>query len=269
MKPSKWDQRVQRAAELEAVYPFAAEVLQFYRHLAEFQRKLYSSFEEINGNGSVRRVSRLSDEDLKLHFLLPKFRDFLSRMEAISPGPLAESARQLGREQSSRWEELLSNYWASEIHSDVCDAQSLLARAFVQPYAESVADHAECANHDATSAICPFCCSKPLLGVLRPEGDGAKRSLVCSLCMTEWNYGRIRCAACGEEAVEKLAVYTSDQFGHVRVEGCDSCRNYIKTIDMTKNGLAVPIVDELATMPLNLWAQEHHYVKVQPNLLGI
>jgi FdhE protein len=53
------------------------------------------------------------------------------------------------------------------------------------------------------------------------------------------------------------------------VEACDTCRHYIKTVDLTKDGHAVPVVDELATMPLNLWAQQHGYVKLQANLLGI
>ena len=61
----------------------------------------------------------------------------------------------------------------------------------------------------------------------------------------------------------------SHQFQHVRVEACDTCRHYIKTVDLTKKGHAVPVVDELATMPLNLWAQEHGYVKLKTNLLGI
>jgi formate dehydrogenase maturation protein FdhE len=69
--------------------------------------------------------------------------------------------------------------------------------------------------------------------------------------------------------VEKLAVYTAAEFNHVRVEGCDTCHHYIKTVDLTKNGLAVPVVDELATIPLNLWAQEHGFVKLRTNLLGI
>jgi formate dehydrogenase maturation protein FdhE len=69
--------------------------------------------------------------------------------------------------------------------------------------------------------------------------------------------------------VEKLAVYTANEFNHVRVEGCDACRRYIKTVDLTKNGLAVPVVDELATIPLNLWAQEHGYTKLRTNILGI
>jgi formate dehydrogenase maturation protein FdhE len=28
-------------------------------------------------------------------------------------------------------------------------------------------------------------------------------------------------------------------------------------------------VDEFASVPLNLWAQEHGYAKVHPNLLGM
>jgi FdhE protein len=39
------------------------------------------------------------------------------------------------------------------------------------------------------------------------------------------------CPACGEENAEKLVIYTADQFQHVRIEACDSCRHYIKTID--------------------------------------
>ena len=117
---------------------------------------------------------------------------------------------------------------------------------FLQPYAEYVAGHSEPMPPRKTFGTCPFCAAQPVAGVLRPEGDGAKRSLICSLCATEWNIGRMVCPACGEETVDKLAVYTADQFPHVRVEACDTCRCYIKTVDLTKNGHAVPVVDELA-----------------------
>src|ERR1700678_2238786 len=40
---------------------------------------------------------------------------------------------------------------------------------------------------------------------LRGEGDGGKRSLICSLCATEWQYRRIKCPNCGEEDKEKLS----------------------------------------------------------------
>ena len=139
---------------------------------------------------------------------------------------------------------------------------------FLQPYAEFLADGSD-HKPGNDGASCPFCGAKPLVGVLRPEGDGAKRFLICSLCSTEWPFRRILCPGCGEEAVNKLAVYTANDFTHVRVEGCDTCQRYIKTVDLTKNGLAVPIVDELATIPLNLWAQEHGYTKLRTNLLGV
>jgi FdhE protein len=64
-------------------------------------------------------------------------------------------------------------------------------------------------------------------------------------------------------------VYTAKEFPHVRIEACDTCRTYIKSVDLTKNGLAVPVVDELATISLALWADERGYTKVQLNLLGM
>jgi len=49
----------------------------------------------------------------------------------------------------------------------------------------------------------------------------------------------------------------------------DACHTYVKSIDLTKSGLADPLVDELASIPLDLWAQEHGYAKLRPNLLGM
>jgi FdhE protein len=105
--------------------------------------------------------------------------------------------------------------------------------------------------------------------VLRPEGEGAKRSLICSLCATEWVYRRIVCPGCGETDQEKLPRYKADDIVNVRVEACDTCRRYIKSVDLTVNGLAVPVVDELATVVLNVWAEENGYTKLHTNLLGL
>jgi FdhE protein len=107
------------------------------------------------------------------------------------------------------------------------------------------------------------------VGALRPQGDGGKRSLICSLCAHEWDFRRIVCPACGEESVDKLPVYVAEELPHVRVEACDTCHRYIKTIDLTKDGRAVPVVDELAAIPLSLWAAERGYEKLSGNLLGL
>ena len=55
----------------------------------------------------------------------------------------------------------------------------------------------------------------------------------------------------------------------MRAEACDSCRHYIKAVDLTLNGLAIPEVDELAAIPLDLWMREKDYVKLQSNILGL
>jgi FdhE protein len=137
-------------------------------------------------------------------------------------------------------------------------------RVLLQPYAEQFRKPSGSAG-----SVCPSCGSKPVAGVLRGEGDGAKRSLVCSLCALEWPFRRVICVHCGEEDKEKLPVYMAAQIEHVRVEACDTCRTYIKSVDLTKDGFAVPQVDEIATVALNLWADEHEYQKVETNILGM
>ncbi|HEY1342855.1 MAG TPA: formate dehydrogenase accessory protein FdhE [Bryobacteraceae bacterium] len=117
--------------------------------------------------------------------------------------------------------------------------------------------------------LCPRCGSKPVAAVLRPEGEGGKRFLLCSLCLAEWEFRRLVCPHCGEESHDKLPVYTAGEFPHIRIDACDSCRVYLKTIDLTRDGLAVPEVDEIASVALDLWAREKGYTKLQTNLLGI
>src|SRR2546429_4182694 len=119
-----------------------------------------------------------------------------------------------------------------------------------------------------TMRVCPLCGARPLLGVLRPEGDGGKRSLLCSFCSEEWEFRRIHCPTCGEEAEGKLPVYVAEQLPHLRVEACDTCKFFLTGVDLTKDGHAIPLVDDLAAIPLTLWAHKHGYARLQPNLLG-
>jgi formate dehydrogenase maturation protein FdhE len=144
------------------------------------------------------------------------------------------------------------------------EAERFFWHVVKQPYHERFRKQGEPAG-----ARCPSCGSKPVVGVLRGEGDGAKRALICSLCSLEWPYRRIICANCGEEDKEKLPVYIAEQIDHIRVEACDTCRTYLKSVDLTKDGFAVPQVDEIATVALNLWADERGYTKIETNVLGM
>ncbi len=108
-----------------------------------------------------------------------------------------------------------------------------------------------------------------MLAVLHGEGEGAKRWLLCAVCSTEWPFRRVLCWNCGEENKDKLPIYTAAEFDAVRVEACDTCHVYLKSLDLTKDGHAVPIVDEIAAVALDIWAEEHEYAKLETNLLGM
>lgn len=41
-----------------------------------------------------------------------------------------------------------------------------------------------------------------------------------------------------------------------RVEECETCGCYLKTVDLRKDGLAVPVVEDVATVELDVWAEE-------------
>jgi FdhE protein len=271
MKLGKWDVRIRRAGELAKTHSFAAEGLLFYDRLARFQKSFYLEVEGACGPSKVSRSPGALRSEFDPFLLLPRFAPFLSLIEEVAPPPLAQSARELNTKSGSQWQEILLKFWevGQESLAKLEMSEALLSWIFLQPYAEYLADHTEWTAPEGTPSLCPLCSSKPQVGALRPEGDGGKRSLICSLCGTEWPYRRIVCPACGEEDVHKLAVYTAKEFSHVRVEACEVCHCYIKTVDLTKDGHAVPVVDELATIPLNLWASEHGYLKLQNNFLGI
>ena len=269
--PRSFEARIRRANELVSLHPFASEALRFYERVAGFQRALYSGVEAECGTEKVMRPPGSLRQELDCSILLPRFGSFLSCIEDIGPRPLSQSAGELRCAAVNRWQEVLCECWrgVSDSSAKLTPPEALISWAFLQPYAEYLADHTEQPAAHGTPHLCPLCSSQPQVGVLRQEGDGAKRSLICALCSKEWEYRRIVCPSCGEENVEKLAVYVAEEFPHIRVEACDTCHHYIKTIDLTKNGNAVPVVDELAAIPLSLWAEENGYTKLKTNLLGI
>lgn len=264
MTVSPWQRRIQRAQELAGRHPFAAEILGFYIHVARFQDDLHHRLSAVFPRPSASINHPLSP--VELSELSSGFNSFLSLARAHGPKPLAELSRALGARGQNFWSDLLNESWTTHAPSH---AEGFLAQAFLQPYAELLRSRISLRPNQSTYALCSFCNRKPGLGVLRQMGDGAARSMVCSFCLAEWEFRRIVCPACGEENEKKLLVFTANDFDYIRVECCDTCKTYIKSVDLTKNGHADPLVDELASAPLDLWAHEHGYAKLQKNILGM
>lgn len=269
MPQSPWKQRIARAQELAGQYPFAAEILHFYALIGQFQSDLFDLLEETSSRAQSRVREPVAGAP-ELPELLAKFPVFLSLVENVGPRTLAQSARELGQRSATFCSDLLSEYWAGTYRETAATgAAQFFAQAFLQPYAEFVRLRVNVKSHGYTQPSCPFCGRKPGLGVLRPMGDGGKRSLLCSFCLAEWEFRRIVCPGCGEENHANLPVYTAHELEHVRVECCDRCKRYIKTVDLTKCGLANPVVDEIASVPLDVWARERGYLKLQSNLMQL
>jgi formate dehydrogenase maturation protein FdhE len=268
----EYDVRRRRAEHLSKQYPFAKEVLDFYSHILAFQRNFRASMAPGVPSGSNwnAQASLTTRDSLDLTSLLPQFRGFLAMVEANAPAALSKSAHELSLLPTSSWIQVLQTYWKCAGIND--DALGLLKRflpqAFLQPHAELLGAQMPKPPALITVRVCPLCGSKPLLGVLRQEGDGGKRYLMCSFCLQEWEFRRIHCASCGEEDEKKLPVYVAEQFPHIRVEACDTCKIYTRTIDLTKDGNAAPLVDDLAAIPLTLWAEQQGFRRLQRNLLG-
>jgi formate dehydrogenase maturation protein FdhE len=267
---AEYDARIQRAERLAGRLSSAREFLEFYKHVAVFQKTLWTFVADSKEVKLSSPSSLAVRGELDLTVLLPQFRGYLSVIELHAPPALEDSARQMAMLPPESWIASLEAYWK---HAGTYDQQvgafaQFLPRAFLQPYAEFRAALAPRAPLVGISRLCPVCGSRPLLGVLRQEGDGGKRFLLCSFCSQEWEFRRILCPTCGEEAEDKLPVYIEEDTPHVRVEACDTCKFYLRTIDLTKDGNAVPLVDDLAAIPHSLWAHAQGYWRLQPNLLG-
>jgi len=261
---SPWQRRIQRAQDLAQQHPFAAEILEFYIHVARFQEDLYQKLSAIRQSPAGTIDPELIG--FELQELSSRFGSFLSFTADHGPQQLSALSRELRAGGQGSWAELLNGAWTAR---DASDAQGFLAIVFLQPYAERLRAHASPPPNQHTYAVCPFCSRRPGVGVLRPQGEGAARSLICFFCQNEWPFRRLVCPGCGEEDDKKLPVFTASDFDYIRVECCDACKTYIKTVDLTKNGRAEPVVDELASIPLDLWAQGRGYAKLQRNLMGL
>ncbi len=250
-----WDRRIARAGELLKTNSSVAELLQFYQQLARFQKSIYQS------------VAASGEHDVGA--LVPHFSGLLKLIDEAGSPSLKTAAQQLAQASAEERLELLMAFWQHEVESRQLPAEfEFFANAVLQPFAEYLAEKTD-STTEASPPLCPFCGSKPQLAVLRPEGEGAKRFLLCSLCGTEWFFRRLLCPNCAETNKEHLPVFTAQEFDYVRLDACDTCHTYIKSIDLSRNGNAVPVVDELVTLSLNIWAQENNYQKVQPNLFGM
>ena len=104
------------------------------------------------------------------------------------------------------------------------------------------------------TGYCPICGSAPVLSILGEEGG---RSLVCSFCSHEWKAQRLCCPFCDNKDPKAWHYFFSEEEQAYRVDVCDACNRYLKTVDTRKTKHPLyPLVEQISTLHLDLLAQE-------------
>ena len=258
-----WERQIARADHLATQPSGSAELLKFYGQLLRAQKKIH---DRVNIHGSAFPTATLQADLSKIQPMLPSF---LETVALHSPPPLASEAQLLLKAEREVIEQMLIDYWRSP--SDI----RFFAKAILQPYAYWLVESGSKPSDrelPGGELSCPYCGGNPQVSFLRNKESNAEsgnRDLICGTCLHSWEFRRVVCANCGEERPAKLGYFHSPEFDHVRIEACDSCHHYIKGVDLTRNGLAAPLVDEIYSAPLDLWAREHGYTKIELNLVGV
>lgn len=277
-----WAERRRRVAELRARNGFARQLLDFYGALLPVQEKAFLEAAE----------AAPPPESLVAYAAEMVFPSVVDVSVVAGPDRLRSDVIQRATEEDAR--EMIRRWvgGAKQGHVD-----RFLARASAGPVLEAAgaATRASCEGpRDARH--CPDCGGPPQLSYVVASPDDlatGPRYLLCSRCGASWGYSRMTCAGCGEDASAKLSYFSEKGtssgergsvvrglpgaaapaartavFPHIRIEACDTCHTYVQSIDLATDPAAVPLVDEMAAIPLDLFARDRGYSKVTTNLMG-
>jgi FdhE protein len=258
-----WEKQIKRADQLSAQASGSRELLVFYSQLLRAQKEIYES---LRGRKDWLPSGELETDLPAIRGAWPTL---LKSVEAYGPESLAAEARDLSAMEADNVDELLLGYWI--MPSDI----QFFPKAFLQPYARWLAESGAVPigrELRGGELLCPFCSGNPQVSFLKSKeanAESGNRDLICASCLSSWEFRRVVCAKCGEERPAKLGYFQSPEFDHVRIEACDSCKHYLKGVDLTRLGFAAPLVDEIYAAPLDLWARERGYTKIELNLVGV
>ncbi len=259
---SDFERRAARAETLAQKTPAAAEPLRFAAGLYRAQAALAGAVAAAHAGEPL--TGHLDDDAER----------FLDRVPAIlryaaDSGPEVLSAEARAREEdlpSTRRTRLLV-YWQGDRDS----REDYLSRAVLRPYVETLRALPVPPDRPHRQGRCPFCGGLPWVSARR-EGsmmEGARRLLACALCGGEWPFGRILCPACGEQDPVKLPSFTTEAHPAVRIEACETCRRYVKSLDLSEDARPIPEVDDLVSLSMDLWAENEGFVRIEPGLAGL
>jgi FdhE protein len=181
---------------------------------------------------------------------------FLPTLAAASWAPDLNTLESLARQWQVYVDALL---FVGRALAAPCVAETVAARwGGVQPGPQRTEAH-----------HCPACGSAASIARLR-RADGG-RILTCGLCGRDWQTVRLACACCGIQEREPLGMLRMADADARWVETCERCKGYIKTVDerkLAEGDTVFPVVEEAATLHLDLLAEREGYIRRVPYVLS-
>jgi FdhE protein len=147
---------------------------------------------------------------------------------------------------------------------------NFLLHTTIKPFVEAFASHLrDMVDEDVwDKGYCPVCGSQPLMGELK--GEEGKRTWTCSFCESQWRGKRLMCPFCENTDHKTLRYFYTEKEKAYRIDVCDKCKRYIKTVDARQlsDEIFLP-VEDLATLHLDILAAEKGFKRESFDLLGI
>jgi FdhE protein len=282
---SVWADRRARTDQLRRRHTFARELLDFYGALVGVQELAYE--EAISAKPGPDELSAYVAERV-----IPGVVDV-----TIAAGPQKLHEAVARRLETTPAGEIVAAWMNSDDQSLV---DRYLARASLGPVLEALGTEATAACAGVRDQRhCPSCGGPPQLSYFAVAGEdlaSGGRFLVCARCHGGWGYARMTCPGCGEDSSSRLPIFSEEGttsgergsvvrglqgklgekaraeheavFPHVRIEACETCHRYLLNIDVAADPAAVPLVDEMSALPLDIYAKEKGLSKITPNLVG-
>ena len=112
---------------------------------------------------------------------------------------------------------------------------------------------------------CPICAAWPILAERR--GLDRSRRLRCGRCAAEWEVQWLYCIYCGEREHDRLgSLEPDDREETLKVETCDTCRGYLKSIASLQGFPAFELLlQDLETVEFDLVALDRGYCRPLKN----
>jgi hypothetical protein len=272
--------------ELRAIkerQPELADAADMHMALLELQRRIQSrvplpwfelTADILNRHqAEARPLLRFEDIPLELtdlRLVVRQTADVLRRFGALEE-PDFQKVQSLGRdmrllEVAAQWYRRVSEKHASvgpstapredrsEEAAVVDQVLTLAMRPFLSRCAEVLQQRPDLAVW--THPHCALCGGEPELAVITPA---AERHLICGRCTLRWKFEALTCPYCANSDRSRITSFATTD-GQYRVYACDVCLRYLKAYDARRATRPVmPIVDSVATLPLDAAAMQRGY----------